>query len=140
MATSATIRQTRTVVVDGGETKFKLQSLITDTSGFRAGTSPVLTSTRSLFLLDDTGAYQHLCRVGDVEEYEDGPPAGANPYYRVAEVTLLFDTVEEAQAEADAQKQGLSDLVTDYDAYKNEYVTEPPTYPSGYEDTTYSVT
>jgi len=126
MTTSATIRQTRTVLASG---KFQLISIITASDGFRAGTIPVLTSTRSLFVLDENGAYQHLARVGDVEEYADGP--NVDPYYRVASVTLEFDTVEEAQAESDAQKQGLSDLVTDYDVYKT-------TYEAIDEDTSYS--
>lgn len=126
MATSATIRQTRTVLASG---KFQLISEITASDGFRAGTDPVLPSTRSFFVIDDSGEYQHLARVGDVENLEDGP--NVDPYYRVSNVTLEFDTVEAAQAESDAQKQGLQDLVTDYDAYKNEYEATD-------EDTSYS--
>jgi hypothetical protein len=134
MATSATLRQTRTV--ENG--KFKLVSLVTDSSGFREDIlGPPLSSTRSLFLIKFDGTtYQHVARVGDVENYEDGP--NEDLYYRLASVMLEFDTVEEAQAESDAQKLGMANLVTDYDVFKNTYVTEPPTYPSGYEENTYS--
>ena len=124
MATSATIRQTRTVLSNG---TFQLISEIIASTGFRADVLPPhLPSTRSLFLLDADGVYEHLARVGDVENYLDGPPGNPDdPYYRVAAVTLEYDTIGEAQAASDAQKQGLSDLVTDYDAYKNAYMTIP---------------
>lgn len=107
MATSATIRQTRTVLASG---KFQLDSEITAADGF---------GTLALFLRDSDGEYQHVARVGDVEHYDE--TLGSKEYYRVSNVVLEYDTVEEAQAESDAQKAGLSNLVTDYEAYKNTY-------------------
>jgi hypothetical protein len=112
MATSATIKQIRSVVLVGTETKFRLNSEITAASGFRD-------STLMLFVFNDSDEYQHVARVGDVEQLDEGP--NADPYYRKSVMQVDYDTVEEAQAESDAQKQGLQDLVTDYEAYKSEY-------------------
>lgn len=117
MATSATLKQVRSVVLVDTETKFRLESTITAASGFRASTLMLFT-----FIKDGEGGneeYQHVSRVGDVEDLDEGP--NTDPYYRKAYALLDFDTVQAAQAESDAQKLGMQNLVTDYEAYLNTY-------------------
>ena len=113
MEISATLKQVRSVVLVDTETKFRLESTITVASGFRDSTLMLFTFAH------DGPEYQHVSRVGDVEDLEEG--INEDPYFRLAAATLDFDTVQEAQAESDTQKLGVQNLVTDYEAYVSTY-------------------
>jgi hypothetical protein len=128
MAVTIEFRQTRDVTVEG---KFRVFTEILSTTEFRADTTPPLASTLSLFTFERTvpdPTYQHVSKVGDVEHWanKDDPAHSSDQYYRDDSAELFFDTVEEAQTEADVQKTRFQQLVDDYAAYVNTFTVGSP--------------
>ena len=119
--TSATIELTRTVEIDG---KFKLVTTVTDASGFTD-------DSEELFVFKADNTYQHVARVGDMETYlPEGDPEGAgDPFDRRTGSTLEYDSVTDAVSQSTEQKNGIDNLVDDYEDTKDTYKTVT------YEDT-----
>ena len=128
MAVTIQFRQTRDVTVDG---QFRVFTEILASTDFRADTTPPLASTISFFTFERTTpdpTYQHVSTVGDVEHWanKDDPAHSSEQYYRHDTAELFFDTIEEAQTEADVQKTRFQQLVDDYAAYTSTFTAGSP--------------
>lgn len=134
MAVTIHFEQTRNVTVEG---KFRVFTRILDTTGFKRDYDPPLASTKSLFTFERTTpdpTYQHVSKVGDIEHWwnKDDSAHSSDQYYRDDSAELFFDTVEEAQTEANEQKTRFQQLVDDYAAYVDTFTVGSP------EEDTYS--
>lgn len=125
-----TLEQVKSVEDVGGVDKFRIVSTCSAASPSAAGS---FNNSLFLFAVSDD-SYQHVCTVRDVETYpesrSDAITAG-QAYYRLDTVTLDFDDIEDAQEEEALQRTRIQAIVTDWDAYENEFEgTETNTYAS----------
>lgn len=114
MSTEVKITQTKSVVdVDPPNEvyKFRLVSVVTIIDSDTGFDEP------EVFLMDTANnEFQHTCTLGDYFNYPDTDPGTPPPdYYREDSVTLNFDDLDAAIAEAALQITRLQNLITDWE-------------------------
>jgi len=127
MATSVTLTQIRSVVNTPGdphEGQFKMESEWSDADV--DGLGPTGNWDNSFFLFAVTNdVYQHVCTVGDLENYQVGAAAAiaaGDPYYRADVATLYFSSLTAAWSESALQKTRGASLCTDWQSFYDDPV------------------